>query len=136
MKNEKNIVLFDGVCNLCNSSVNYILKRDPKNRFLFASLQSDAAKKLLLQLNDEKLKNNLDSIIFIENNKVYSKSNAILRIAKILGFPYNLAYVFIIIPKFIRNNIYDTIAANRYNWFGKKESCMIPTKEYLDRFLT
>ena len=135
MKSNKSIVLFDGVCNLCNSSVNFVLKRDKHNHFLFASLQSDAAKKLLLQLNQEKSIINLDSIILIENNTVYSKSTAALRIAKKMGFPYLLLYPFSIIPKFIRNSVYDFIAKNRCKWFGKRDTCRIPTKTELNKFI-
>ncbi|HIP26708.1 MAG TPA: DUF393 domain-containing protein [Flavobacteriaceae bacterium] len=132
---NKLIILFDGVCNLCNTSVNFILKKDVYNKFIFTSLQSDAAKKLLLQFNDKIIKNNLDSILLIHKNKVYNKSTAILYILRSLHFPYNLGFIFIIIPKFIRDYIYDIIARNRYKWFGRKETCRIPTKEELNKFL-
>ncbi len=131
-KINKSIIFFDGVCNLCNSSVQFILKRDTNKKFMFASLQSDVAKKLLLHKN---VKNNFDSIILLDKGKIYNKSIAILKIGKTLGFPYSLGSIFFIIPKFIRDFIYDWIAKNRYKWFGKKDSCMIPTKEYLERFL-
>ncbi|HIE45561.1 MAG TPA: DUF393 domain-containing protein [Flavobacteriaceae bacterium] len=132
---NKLIILFDGVCNLCNTSVNFILKKDVYNKFIFTSLQSDAANKLLLQFNDKIIKNNLDSILLIHKNKVYNKSTAILYILRSLHFPYNLGFIFIIIPKFIRDYIYDIIARNRYKWFGRKETCRIPTKEELNKFL-
>lgn len=132
---NKLIILFDGVCNLCNTSVNFILKKDVYNKFIFTSLQSDAAKNLLLQFNDKIIKNNLDSILLIYKNKVYNKSTAVLYILKNLHFPYNLGFIFIIIPKFIRDYIYDVIARNRYKWFGRKETCRIPTKEELNKFL-
>lgn len=130
---NKSVVLFDGVCNLCNASVNFIIKHDSQNYFLFASLQSDAAKEILLQFNLKKL--DLKSILLIENNQIFDQSTAALRIAKKLNFAYNLLYVFIIVPKPLRNFIYGIIAKNRYKWFGKKESCMIPTKELKDKFI-
>lgn len=137
MTNEnKSIILFDGVCNLCNSSVQYILKKDKKNKFLFASLQSDAAKNILLHKNNENLiKGDLNTIYLIKDNVTYSESTAILLILKQLRLPYNLLYIFIIIPKFIRNYLYKIISKNRYKWFGKKDSCMVPKNEYLDKFL-
>jgi len=131
---NKLIILFDGVCNLCNNSIQFIIKKDKKQHFLFASLQSDAAQDILLQFQ---LKNSdFDSIIFIENGKIYQKSTAILKISTYLGGLWKLNYGFIIIPKFIRDTIYSFIAKNRYKWFGKKNVCMIPTKELKIRFLS
>jgi len=130
---NKSIILFDGVCNLCNGSVQFIIKRDKKQNFLFTSLQSDAGQELLLHFN---LKNSdFDSIILIKNNKVYQKSTAILHISRHLPGLWKLNYGFIIIPKFIRDFFYTIIANNRYKWFGKKDSCMIPTTELQKRFL-
>lgn len=131
--NNKLIILFDGVCNLCNSSVNFIIKHDAKEQFLFASLQSDAAKEILLQFSTKKL--TLDSIILIDGKNIYEKSSAALQISKHLNGGYKLLYGFIIIPKFIRDWLYNIIAENRYKWFGKKEKCMIPTSEIRNRFL-
>ncbi|WP_457611580.1 thiol-disulfide oxidoreductase DCC family protein [Lutibacter sp.] len=131
--NNKLIILFDGVCNLCNSSVNFIIKHDTKEQFLFASLQSDAAKEILLQFSTKKLA--LDSIILIQDSNIYEKSSAALQISKHLNGGYKLLYGFIIIPQFIRDWVYDIIAENRYKWFGKKEKCMIPTSEIRNRFL-
>ena len=131
MRSEKNlIILFDGVCNLCNASVNFVLKNDTKNQFKFASLQSDAAQQLLLQFKVKNDKNHLDRIILIKNKTVYDKSTAALLIIKQLKFPFSLGFVFIIIPKFIRDYIYDIIAKNRYKWFGKKNTCRVPTDEF------
>lgn len=131
---EKNsIILFDGVCNLCNASVNFIIKHDKKAHFKFASLQSDAAKELLLQYNSKKI--NMDSVILIENNNFYTKSTAALKISKKLNNGFSLLYLFIIIPPFIRDWVYNYIAINRYKWFGKKENCMIPTPELKNRFI-
>ena len=130
---NKSIIMFDGVCNLCNNSVQFIIKNDKKKRFLFILLQSDAARDILLQFQ---LKNSeMDSIILIENGKIYQKSSAILKIAKHLNGMWKISYGFIIIPKFIRDLVYTTIAKNRYKWFGKRDVCMIPTKELQMRFL-
>ena len=132
---NKSIILFDGVCNLCNSSVNFILKNDVKNQFKFASLQSDVAQQILLQYKVKNDKNHFDSVILIENDKLYDKSTAALRILRKLKFPFNKGWIFIVFPKFIRDHIYNLIAKNRYKWFGKKNVCRIPTKEELEVFL-
>lgn len=130
---NKSVILFDGICNLCNNSVQFIIKRDKKHHFLFSSLQSDAAQAILLQfqLNNSELK----SIILVEDGHEYQKSTAILKIVRKLSGLWKLTYVFILIPKFIRDFIYDKIAKNRYRWFGKKEICMVPTKELKMLFL-
>ncbi len=133
LKNSS-IILFDGVCNLCNGSVQFVLKHDAKKHFLFASLQSDAATNILLQLNRKSFKN-YDSIILVENGEVFIKSTAALRIAKKLTGLISFFYVFIIVPKPLRDLVYDYIAKNRYKWFGKKSQCMIPDKESAKRFL-
>ncbi len=130
---DKPIIFFDGVCNLCNSSVQFILKKDTNHVFLFSSLQSDAAKDILLQYNLENF--DLSSIILVENDIIYQKSTAILRIAKRLSGISKYAYVFIIVPKFIRDGVYSLIAKNRYKWFGKRDSCMLPTAALKLRFL-
>lgn len=130
---DKPIIFFDGICNLCNSSVQFIIKRDTDERFLFASLQSDAAKDILLQYNLENY--DLSSIILLENGVIYQKSTAVLKIAKQLTGITKLSYAFIIIPRCIRDGVYTLIAKNRYQWFGKRASCMLPTKELKLRFL-
>ncbi len=129
----KSVILFDGVCNLCNTSINFIIRNDKKKHFLFASLQSDAAKEILLQHNSKNIY--MNSIILIENGIVYEKSTAILKIAIHLPRWYKILSIFSIIPTFIRDTIYMFISKNRYNWFGKKESCILPSKELEDRFL-
>lgn len=130
---NKSIILFDGVCNLCNNSVNFIIKHDKNNKFLFASLQSDAAEEILLHFNLNK--NKLNTIILIQKEEVYERSTAVLLIFKQLnGFLRHL-YVFLIIPKKIRDFVYNIIAKNRYNWFGKRTSCLLPTSELKHRFL-
>lgn len=132
MKKNK-IILFDGVCNLCSSSVQFIIERDKEDQFQFASLQSDFAQKILLK---NKLNTStFDSIVLVENDKIYQKSGAALRIAKELEFPWNLLYVFIIVPYPIRDFVYGIIAKNRYKWFGKKESCWLPTPALRSKFL-
>ena len=134
MKNkDQKIILFDGVCNLCNGAVTYIIKRDKKNVFKFAALQSEIGQQLISKFNIDTSK--VDSIIFIDGEKHYTKSSAALHIAKQLSGAYPLLFGFMVVPKFIRNSVYDYIAKNRYKWFGKKESCMIPTAELKSKFL-
>lgn len=131
---HKKLLLFDGVCNLCNASVQYIIKHDTKDVFLFAPLQSEVGKQLIEAYNVDTKKT--DSIILYAPEKgIDYKSTAALKIAKHLGFPRNLMVVFFIVPAFIRNWVYDYIAKNRYKWYGKKESCMIPTPELKNKFL-
>ncbi len=128
------VLLFDGVCNLCNNSVNFILDRDKKERFFFASLQSDYANYMLSKFGDDA--NNLDSVVLIHQGRLYKKSRAVLRAAKLIGRGWQLLYfIFIIIPTFIANPVYDIIARNRYKWFGKRESCRMPTLDIKARFL-
>ncbi|MFK7782911.1 thiol-disulfide oxidoreductase DCC family protein [Psychroserpens sp.] len=131
---DKQLILFDGVCNLCNSSVLYVIKHDKTNRFMFAPLQSQAGKQVIDKYNIDPSK--IDSILLYSNAKGLSiKSSAALHIAKQLGFPRNLMAVFFIIPTFIRNWVYDFVARNRYSWYGKKDACMIPTPELTSKFL-
>ena len=131
--NDKSIILFDGVCNFCNTSVNFIIDRDYKNRFKFAALQSDAGRKLLKQFKLDT--ENLKTIILIESGKYYTKTTAALRIAKHLKGFWKLTYVFLIIPPFIRNIVYNIIVKYRYKWFGKKDACRIPSLEEKEKFL-
>jgi predicted DCC family thiol-disulfide oxidoreductase YuxK len=128
----ENIILFDGVCNLCNHSVQFIIKRDPKGHFKFASLQSEIGQKLVEQYGIPK---GIESIIYIENNKVFIKSSAALRISKKLNGYWGFLMILSILPSSFRDFFYDIIAKNRYKWFGKKESCMLPTTETKKRFL-
>lgn len=127
------IILFDGVCNFCNSSINLVIRHDKKNHFKFAALQSEAGRQLLQKFKAADLP--LDSIVLIENDMLYKQSTAILRIAKKLNGAYALLYGFILVPRFLRDAVYSFIARNRYKWFGKKESCMIPTKEVKEKFI-
>ena len=127
------VIFFDGVCNLCNTSVQFIIKRDKADQFRFASLQSEYAQEVLP--NDLTVPEALQSIILRHNGKIMKKSTAALTIAKKLSGGWPLLYAFIIIPKFIRAFIYDLIAKNRYRMFGKKNECMIPTPELKHRFV-
>ena len=126
-------IMFDGVCNLCNDSVNFIIKHDKKDIFRFTALQTDAGKALISKHNIDTSKT--DSIILIDGDAYYVKSTAALKIAKSLSGAYPLLYGFMVVPNFIRNWVYDIIAKNRYRWFGRKESCMIPTAELKKKFL-
>lgn len=132
MNNHK-IILFDGVCNLCNSSVNFIIDRDKKNIFKFAALQSEAGQKILDKSGMNK--NDFDSVVLVDENKIYSKSTAALKIVKEFPSLWKTLYVFIIIPSPVRNFIYDLIAKNRYRWFGKKDSCRMPSPELKNKFI-
>ncbi len=127
------IILFDGVCNLCIGSVQFIIKRETKKYFRFASLQSAFAKKILHQYNLNE--NNFSSFILLENGKIFTQSTAVLKIIKDLYGAWKLMYAFIIIPSFIRNFIYNFIANNRYKWFGKTNECWIPNKELMSLFI-
>lgn len=129
----KKIILFDGYCNLCNSYVNFIIRKDKNNNFKFSSLQSGYGKSI-----SEKFElpgQNYDSFLFVENERCYIKSTAALRVAKNLPGLWKMFYIFIIIPPFIRNALYDFVAKRRYKWFGKKESCLIPTPELKEKFI-
>nr|WP_314896795.1 DUF393 domain-containing protein [uncultured Flavobacterium sp.] len=131
---DKKIILFDGVCNLCNTAVQFIIKHDKKDVFRFVALQSDLGQKIIKYIGiDEK---NIDSIILYQPGiAYYYKSEAVLEIAKDLGGIFYLGTLFTIFPTSFNNYIYDYIAKNRYKWYGKKESCMIPTKELQAKFL-
>lgn len=130
---NKSIILFDGVCNLCNSSVQFVLKNDAEKIFRFASLQSAFGQSILTkhQLNTT----TLSSLVLVEGDRVYTKSTGALRIARKLKFPFNLLYIFIIMPPFIRDAAYNYVAQNRYKWFGKQEACWVPTPELKERFI-
>ena len=119
-------ILFDGVCNLCSGWVQFVSKRDPNKKFNFSSLQSEYSAKRLKELNYQGTE--LSSIIYIKEGKVYSQSTAVLNIVSELSWGWPLLYVFIIVPKFIRDFVYDFVARNRYRWFGEKDVCEIPDK--------
>ena len=132
-KNKK-LILFDGVCNLCNDSVLKVIKYDKKNSFVFTALQSETGKKVTNYLNIDIAK--IDSIILYEPGISYDiKSTAALKVMKHFGGIWQITQIGLIFPESFRNHIYDFIAKNRYKWFGKKESCMIPTPELKAKFL-
>lgn len=130
---EVNIVLFDGFCNLCNKTVQFIIRNDSMAKFKFASVQSESGQLLLGQLGFPL--DHFDSLVYISDSKVYIKSTAVLRILRKLGRGWQLLYLFVIIPLFFRDGVYSLFAKWRYKWFGKRETCMIPTQEYQVRFL-
>ena len=130
---EHSIILFDGVCNLCNAAIQFVIKHDKQKHFKFAALQSNAGQQLLKQY--QLPSQNFNSFVLIQNEKAYTKSTAALMVSKQLAGITKLLYGFIIVPPLIRNAVYNYIAKNRYKWFGKKDSCMLPTPELLARFL-
>ncbi|MEO8765017.1 MAG: thiol-disulfide oxidoreductase DCC family protein [Ginsengibacter sp.] len=130
---QHSIILFDGVCNLCNTAVQFVIKRDNAGQFLFASLQSEEGKKIMSEHNMET--NSRSSFFLVENGAIYNRSTAALKVARKLKGLWRFLYFFIIVPAFIRDGIYMFISRNRYRWFGKKDECMIPTTEIKARFL-
>ena len=130
--NKHPILLFDGICNYCNTWVNFIIRHDAKKKFKFAALQSVTGKSLLKQYN---ISEKNESATLIYNDTAHLKSSAGLHVLFHLGGIYSLAFMFIIIPEYIRDFYYDIVARNRYKWWGKKESCMIPSEDIRNRFL-
>lgn len=122
------VVLFDGVCNLCNRSVQMIIRNDPRGRFRFAALQSAYASRVL---GDGRS----DSVVLIEGSRVSERSTAVLRIARRLRWPWPLLYALVVVPRPLRDWLYAWVAQNRYRWFGKRDACMMPTPELRARFL-
>ncbi len=132
MDEVRAIVFFDGVCNLCNGAVRFIIKHDHEDKFKFSSLQSSFGKEIRSRLsNQEKMK----SIIVKNGDLLLTKSTAVLYIASQLGYPFKLIALGYIIPKFMRDIVYDWVADSRYKWFGKTQECMIPTPELKERFV-
>jgi len=125
--------LFDGVCNLCNGFVRFVIARDPGAHFRFAALSSPAAACVLAEAGVTLPIP--DTIVLVEDGVVYYRSDAPLRVARGLTFPWPLAYGLIVVPRFIRDRVYDFVAARRYQWFGRRDVCMIPTPELQRRFL-
>lgn len=126
MQSKNPIILFDGVCNLCNGGVDFLLRRDRKKQFRFIPLQSESGK---LYIRKFQIPVNTDSVILIRFNQVYFESDAIIEIAGMLNYPWKLGVIAKIIPKKIRNSLYRIIARNRYRWFGKRSTCRIPSSE-------
>jgi predicted DCC family thiol-disulfide oxidoreductase YuxK len=129
----RDVILFDGVCNLCNHTVRFVVRRDPRGRFAFASLQSRAAERLLASAGARAPLP--DSIVLLSDDRLHTRSGAALRIARGLRFPWWLLSAFLLVPAPLRDWAYDRIARNRYRWFGKRDSCMTPTPEQRSRFL-
>ena len=130
-KNKSMVVFFDGVCNLCQGSVRYLIKHDKKNALKFASLQGSYAKSFLPSTELE----SLDSILLYDGENLYKKSSAVLKLSKILGGWHRLLLLGHLLPEFIRNGLYDLVAKNRYQWFGKQNQCMQPSADLKSRFL-
>jgi predicted DCC family thiol-disulfide oxidoreductase YuxK len=130
---EKQLILFDGVCNLCNTYVQFVINRDSQNKFLFASLQSDTGQDVLKHfgLNTTELK----TLVLLQDNHIYTKSTGALRVLKQLDGLWKFSYIFIAIPSPIRDLFYNFVATNRYRFFGKKDYCMMPTPELKSRFI-
>ena len=130
---DKPILFFDGVCNLCSGFVQFVIERDPESKFRFASLQSGTGQKVL---RDNKLsETNLSTVILLKDGKYFTHSDVALEMSRDMGGLWTFFYVFKIIPKTLRDKIYDWVATNRYKWFGEKESCWLPTPELQARFL-
>lgn len=126
------VVFFDGVCNFCNSSVQFIIRHDRKKQFLFAPLQSALGMEALSRFQGKVT----DSVVLYYKGRLFAKSDATLNIARLLDGAWKLCYAGIILPRFVRNAMYDLVARNRYKWFGKKDECMIPSPELRARFIS
>lgn len=131
LKHDK-IIIYDGICNLCDGFILFVIDNDKKNKFKFTPLQDEFSKTILKESN----KDFEESILFYRDGIIFSKSSAVIQIFFELGFPFNLIQIFMAIPKFVRDKIYDFVARNRYKWFGKRVSCRIPTKELLNKFIS
>lgn len=131
--NEQPIIFFDGICNLCNAAVQFVIKRDPAAVFKFCSLQSPIASQLLSDRDFQS--KDFNTFILLQNDKIYKRSDAALKVARQLKGPFKLLYGFIIVPVRVRNWVYDLISKNRYRWFGKREECMIPDPTLATRFI-
>lgn len=129
----KKVIIFDGICNFCNFWVNFILDRDKKNTFLFSAVQSDSAKTLLKKYNRDS--EDIDTFILITDKGCFERSTAGLLVLKELSGLWKFLFALIIIPKIIRDPVYNVIAKNRYKFFGKSEACRIPTPDERDKFL-
>ncbi len=130
----KKIILFDGLCNLCDSLVQFVIKHDQQDQFRFVAIQSELGQKILLHIGIHN--KHIDTVVlYIPGKAYYTKSNAAIQIAKSLGGFFHLGTVFRILPTPLRNWVYDFVAAKRYKWYGKKEVCMLPTPELASKFL-
>ena len=127
------VILFDGVCNLCNSSVDWIIRRDKHNLFKFASLQSDYGKQITEQYKITE--QYLDTVVLLDNDKIYLRASAVLRILKQLGGFYSLVYIFNVLPSPVLNFFYNIVARYRYRWFGKRDTCRVPDEVEKEKFI-
>ena len=126
------LVLFDGVCNLCNAAIQFIIRRDPREHFQFAALTSEAARRSLGTLPPATMP---DSVILVDQGRVFTRSDAALHIVRRLTFPWFLGYGLIVLPRGLRDAVYDAVAQRRYRWFGRREACMVPSPSLRKRFL-
>lgn len=127
------IILFDGVCNLCNASVQWVLRRDRKGQFRFAALQSETGQRLLARFGMDATAFN--TVVLADGGRLYTRSDAALEVARRLGAPWSWLAVFRYLPRGLRDAVYDWIARNRYRWFGRRESCLLPRPEWKERFV-
>ena len=130
---HKKLVIFDGVCNLCNAWVDFLIRNDKHGQFFFTPNQSEAGRQIL-EANG-KLADEVSTVYFWDGEKLYERSTAALHMARLLPFPWKLAYGFIILPVFLRDSVYNWVAKNRYRWFGKKDTCRIPSPEEKASFI-
>lgn len=133
MSTDEPVLLFDGVCNLCDGLVQQIIPRDPAGRIKYAPLQSEIGQELCAELGLPT--DDFDTVVLVDGGRAYTKSDAAIRIAELLGWPYSLAAVGKLLPPEIRDGVYDIVADNRYDLFGKKDQCMVPDEDVSDRFL-
>ncbi|MGN6401755.1 MAG: thiol-disulfide oxidoreductase DCC family protein [Flavisolibacter sp.] len=133
MENDQPIILFDGVCNFCNGVVNFLIKQDKEKKLRFAALQSEAGKKILVQYGFPA--DYRQSFIFINKSKASRKSTAALKLSNQLPWYWKWMQIFWIVPKFLRDAVYEFVSKHRYEWFGKKNQCMVPTADTKSRFL-
>lgn len=132
METNQALILFDGVCNLCQGTVQWIFKRDKKDQFVYASLQDKSSQDLLQQYGYDA--NAMQSVVVVHDKKIYTQSSAALKVVMLLGFPYSVLTIAYLVPTVIRNYVYQWIAKNRYKWFGKQESCWLPRPEWANKF--
>ncbi len=133
MATGERVLLFDGACNLCEGSVQFVIRRDPHAQFRFAALQSEAARRILSDLGLPT--DQVETMVLIEGGRALTRSTGALRVARRLSGLWPLLYGFIIVPRFIRDGVYSWIARNRYRWFGRKDHCLVPTPDLKARFL-
>ena len=127
------VLFFDGVCNLCNGAVQFVIDRDPRGRIRFASLQSDIGRAVLDRLDLPQ--DDLETVVLVEGTRAYTKSAAAIRVCELLGGVYGVARVGWLLPRRVRDWLYDLVAERRYDWFGQKDQCMVPTPELRSRFV-